>query len=161
MTQPTAIRPALHHLNAEPNPLQRAFDDYKRMEGELAATKVKQQELLTQNMSMLAEVNMLREAYERADCDRIRLQQIASTLLGRLLAINDTIAGAVKASIRDGIEAASQAEMPIAEPAEPVQSVLSGEPVEIPTAPKPSLRPVGATLPPAPEWGLPQGSQRG
>lgn len=147
----------------EPNPLQRAFDDYQRMEGELAEAHIKQQELLTQNMSLLAEVNMLREAYERADTDRVRLQQIASTLLGRLLAINDTIAGAVKASIQNGIEAAT-AERPIAEAAEPVQRVTAADasppaPAAI-TSPRAPNAAVGAAIP-AVDWSrLPQGQRQ-
>lgn len=92
------------------NPLEVAYQNYHLMEQELTANRNKIQELLVTNMSLLSEVSMLREALERSDSDRIRLQAISSTLLGRLLAINDCIGGAVKASIRDGIEAAQQAD---------------------------------------------------
>lgn len=91
------------------NPLEVAYQNYHLMEKELAANRNKVQELLVTNMNLLSEVQMLREALDRADSDRIRLQAISSTLLGRLLAINDCIGGAVKASIKDGIEAAQEA----------------------------------------------------
>lgn len=94
----------------ERNPLEVAYQNYHLMEKELAANRNKVQELLVTNMNLLSEVSMLREALDRADSDRIRLQAISSTLLGRLLAINDCIGGAVKASIRDGIEATQQAQ---------------------------------------------------
>lgn len=92
-----------------PNPLQRALDDYHAMEAELTRAQVELQSVMVQNRGLVSEVEMLREALERSDSDRIRLQAISSTLLGRLLAINDCIAGAVKASIRDGIEAVHEA----------------------------------------------------
>ena len=158
-----SIRPSLAQLAAEPGPLQRAIDDYHRMTDELTDAKQKTQDLLVQNMNLLSEVTMLREAYDRADSDRIRLQQIASTLLGRLLAINDTIAGAVKASIQNGIEAAT-AERPIAEAAEAVQSV--SVPEASPAAPAAIIAPrapaaaIGAAIP-AVDWSrLPQGQRQ-
>lgn len=95
--------------NETPNPLQKALDDYHFMGRELRQAQERARATAAENQGLLAEVNMLREAYERADGDRIRLQAIASTLLGRLLAINDVIGGAVKASIREGIEASHAA----------------------------------------------------
>lgn len=153
-----SIRPSLAQLAAEPGPLQRAIDDYHRMEVELNDLKMRNVELVTTNNSLLAEANMLRDAYDRADSDRIRLQQIASTLLGRLLAINDTIAGAVKASIQNGIEAATS-ERPIAEAAEPVQRVQAVDasppaPVAI-TSPQAPNAAIGAAIP-AVDWSRPR-----
>lgn len=117
------------------NPLEVAYQNYHLMEKELAANRNKVQELLVTNMNLLSEVSMLREALDRADSDRIRLQAISSTLLGRLLAINDCIGGAVKASIKDGIEAAQEAksdpdlEQASQEAAEIIQRV---QPMEVP-----------------------------
>ncbi len=151
--------------NQEPSPLQRAFDDYHRMEAELRATAEKNQQLLVQNMNLVSEVSMLREAYERADGDRIRLQAISSTLLGRLLAINHAIGGAVKASIKDGIEAvhAAKAEDELERDAQDVQEVLQRvQPLRAPERPAvPQTRPappqaVGRPMPGI-EWGLPRG----
>lgn len=119
----------------ERNPLEVAYQNYHLMEKELAANRNKVQELLVTNMNLLSEVSMLREALDRADSDRIRLQAISSTLLGRLLAINDCIGGAVKASIKDGIEAAQEAksdpdlEQASQEAAEIIQRV---QPMEVP-----------------------------
>ena len=94
------------------NPLQKAFDDYHRMADKLAETETTNVDLRAANMALIREVDMLREVLRTADADRTRLQAISSTLLGRLLAINDTIAGAVKASIRDGIEATKETAQP-------------------------------------------------
>jgi hypothetical protein len=142
--------------NQEPSPLQRAFDDYHRMEAELRATAEKNQQLLVQNMNLVSEVSMLREAYERADGDRIRLQAISSTLLGRLLAINDAIGGAVRASIKDGIDAVhtAKAEDELEQAGADAQDILQRvQPVRAPeppaerrTHPEP-LQVRGATIP--------------
>ncbi len=136
--------------NQEPSPLQRAFDDYHRMEAELRATAEKNQQLLVQNMNLVSEVSMLREAYERADSDRIRLQAISSTLLGRLLAINDAIAGAVKESIKHGIEAVKP-DPALEQAAEDVQEVLQRV---RPIHPTPVAgRALGPSTPPQVDWG--------
>lgn len=59
--------------------------------------------------SLTAEVNMLKDALDRSETDRIRLEAVSSQLLGRLLAINSVIGDAVKASIKHGIEAVEEA----------------------------------------------------
>jgi hypothetical protein len=150
----------------EPSPLQRAFEDYQHMDAELRAVTEKNQQLLVQNMNLVSEVSMLREAYERADGDRIRLQAISSTLLGRLLAINDAIGGAVRASIKDGIEAshAAKADDELERDAQEVQEVLQRvqplretEPPARPQATPAPPQAVGASIP-AVDWRrLPQG----
>jgi hypothetical protein len=83
----------------ERNPLQKAYDDYYEMERQRDQAVRQAEELVTDNNALLSEVGMLREQFKRSEADRIRFQSISSTLLGRLLAINDTIAGAVKASL--------------------------------------------------------------
>jgi len=88
----------------ERNPLQKAYDSYHEMERERDTALQEVTEMITSNNALVSEVNMLREALDRSEVDRIRFQGISSTLLGRLLAINDTIAGAVKASIRDNFK---------------------------------------------------------
>lgn len=143
----------------EPNPLQRALNDYHMMEAELTKAQVELQAAMIQSRGLVAEVEMLREALERSDGDRIRLQAISSTLLGRLLAINDCIAGAVKASIRDGIEAAHEAkpDPELERAASEVQSILQRVVPMEPASPPAS---VSAVLgPPQVDWvRLPQGS---
>lgn len=149
-------------LPQEQNPLQKAFDDYHRMEMDLADTKASNTELKAANMALIREVDMLREVLRTADADRLRLNAVSATLLGRLLAINDCIAGAVKASVRDGIEAdrtaASQpgAEAPpkppvisedMAEAAEPIREPVQPPKPQVPDPMTPEMqRAVG--LPP-------------
>lgn len=94
----------------ERNPLQKAYDSYHEMERERDAGLQEISELITGNNALVAEVNMLRENLTRSETERIRFQSIANTLLGRLLAINDTIAGAVKASLAAGVEPAETEE---------------------------------------------------
>jgi hypothetical protein len=98
----------------ERNPLQKAYDSYHEMERERDTAQRKVTELIISNNALLSEVNMLREAVVRAEAERIRFQSISSTLMGRLLAINDTIAGAVRASLAAGIEPAETEEQLLA-----------------------------------------------
>ncbi len=138
----------------QPNPLQRALNDYHLMEREKDAAVGQAADLRATNGALVAEVNMLREALERADGDRIRLQAISSTLLGRLLAINDTIAGAVRAAVKDGIDASTpkEPEPALSEPAEAPQSAPE------PVAPEQPLRVLSTPVPPVADWSrLPQG----
>ena len=123
-----AVRPPV----MEPSPLEKAFEDYQHMEAELAEVREKNQQLMISNASLLSEVHMLREELERADIDRVRLQSVSSTLLGRLLSINDTIAGAVKDSIRHGIEATEAAQS--AKSAESTE--MAPSPIASPRAPQ-------------------------
>jgi hypothetical protein len=148
MSSRTEFLRAIEPRQADRNPLQSAFDDYQRMEAELRAVTEKNQQLLVQNMNLVSEVSMLREAYERADGDRIRLQAISSTLLGRLLAINDAIGGAVRASIKDGIEAShtAKAEDELEQAGADVQEVLQR--VQPLRAPEPPARPLASPAPP-------------
>jgi len=94
----------------EPNPLQQALDNYQLLERELQTTRAQNAELRAAHAGLVAENGVLREHMQQAENDRVRLQAVASTLLGRLLSINDVIGGAVKASIREGIEAATSHE---------------------------------------------------
>jgi hypothetical protein len=93
----------------EPSELERAFMNYKEMEKECAKLRHEHNETRVHNGALVAEVGMLREALERSESDRIRLQAVSSTLMGRLLAINSVIGDAVKASIKHGIEAVEAA----------------------------------------------------
>lgn len=87
------------------NPLQRALDNYLVMELQCEASRREAAELRTANARLVAEVQMLRERLEDVEIDRRKWEVTSSTLLGRLLAINDTIAGAVKAAVKSGLEA--------------------------------------------------------
>lgn len=89
----------------EENPIQKAMDNYADMERDLADCMEKNRDLVVDNGALVAEVNMLREALERADSDRIRLQAVSSTLTGQLLAINAVIGEAMRTAIKNGIEA--------------------------------------------------------
>lgn len=135
------IRNINHRTPAPPmedNPIQRALDNYHEMEHQRDLAVAEAADLRATNSALLAEANMLREAYERADTDRIRLQTISSSLLGRLLAINDTIAGAVKSSIKEGIEAvhAAKAEDELDQAGEEAQGILQRVPATVaPDAP--------------------------
>lgn len=151
----------------EENPIQRALDNYHEMEHQRDMAVAEAADLRATNSALLAEINMLREAYERADTDRIRLQTIASTLLGRLLAINDTIAGAVKASIKDGIEAvhAAKAEDELEQAGDEAQDILQRvrpeagtDAADIRMASVEALQPREMAIPPNIDWRqLPQG----
>lgn len=147
----------------ELSPLEKAFSDYQRMEQELTAVKAKNEDLLVTNMNLLSEVQMLREALERADADRIRLQAGYSTLLGRLFSINEIIGGAVSASIRDGVDAVKpdpELEKAAGEAAAIIQRLPARDGAEM--APRPMTSPrapqaVGGGLPPIDWQRLPQG----
>jgi hypothetical protein len=106
----------------ERNPLQKAYDSYHEMERDRDLALQEVTELITSNSALLAEIGMLREHLHRSEVERIRFQSISNTLLGRLLAINDTIAGAVKASLAAGIEPA--------ETEEQLQASVSGDTME-------------------------------
>lgn len=134
--------------NIEHNPLQVALDNYHMMEAQRDSATDRASQLNVANGSLVAEVHMLREQLAVADADRIRLQAVASTLLGRLLGINDCIAGAVKAAVKDGIDATAPKDDP--EPARPepaslAQRVAAARPPE--TA-EHREAPVGAPLSP-------------
>jgi hypothetical protein len=137
------------------NPLQRALNDYHLMEAELASARKRATDAEVRSASLLAEVNMLRESYERADLQRVHLQGVASSLLGRLLSINDVIGGACRAALKEGIEAtsAAQAENELERAGAEVQAILQslpkqeapiGTPAQTPTPRPPQA--VGAGL---------------
>jgi chromosome segregation ATPase len=125
---------------AEVNPLQKAYDDYNEMKRACAQAQHDANEHRIHNQALMAEVSMLRDALERCETDRVRLQSVSSTLLGRLLAINDTIAGAVKESIKHGIEA--------------VEAARPEETAELDEAGAEAAEIIGRTVPAAP-GGLP------
>lgn len=140
----------------EPNMLARALELAER----------KNHDMGIQTGSLLAEVGMLREALQRSDTDRIRLQAVSSTLLGRLLAINAVIADAVAAARRNGIEAVEAApdeelEKAASEVAEVLRRVEPVASTPEPAAPNPSPAPpkaaVGGPMPPVDWTRLPQG----
>lgn len=89
----------------ESNPLQRALDNYLVMEMQCEVAKREAAEVRAENAKLVAEIGMLRERLEDTEADRRKWEAACSTLLGRLLAINDTIGGAVKQAARDGLVA--------------------------------------------------------
>lgn len=95
-TQPPQIR----------DQLAEAFENYKRMAAEVEKYKVLTMDLRVENGSLVAEVTMLREALERSDADRIRLQAIASTFVGGVRSLNAVAADLYKLAIKNGLEAA-------------------------------------------------------
>jgi seryl-tRNA synthetase len=150
----------------ERNPLQKAYDSYHEMERERDAAQQEVTELITSNNALVAEINMLRETLDRSEADRVKFQSISSTLLGRLLAINDCIAGAVKASIDSGIEQdhddleqAGADAQEIIQRVEPPQAPKS--PAELKGLPMPPLATGEATgTVPAVDWSLLPRGQR-
>jgi hypothetical protein len=98
-TQPPAIR----------DQLAEAFENYKRMAAEVEKYKTLTMDLRVENGSLVAEVTMLREALERSDADRIRLQAIASTFVGGVRSLNAVAADLYRLAIKNGIEAADSA----------------------------------------------------
>lgn len=92
------------------NPIQAALDNYNQIADELVMVKHERDELITHNRSLVAEVNMLREAYDKADSDRIRLTQVSSTLHGELKGIQAIIDSAVRTAVREGVQAAQRHE---------------------------------------------------
>jgi hypothetical protein len=87
------------------NPLQRALDNYLVMEMQCEVAKREAMDTRVQNAKLVAEVEMLRERLADVEADRRKWQVSCSTLLGRLLSINETIAGAVRQASKDGLEA--------------------------------------------------------
>lgn len=90
------------------NPIQAALDDYNQIADENTLLKSERDELITHNRSLISEVNMLREAYEAADADRIRLTQVSSTLHGELKGIQAIINSAVATAVKEGVQAAER-----------------------------------------------------
>ena len=94
-----------HHLMEEPNPLQKAFDDYRAMERARDEARHECTELRIHNGALVAEVQMLREALDRSDTDRVRLQAIASTFVGGVRSLNAVAADLYNLAIKNGVEA--------------------------------------------------------
>lgn len=104
-----AIRDDQRMPSREPSELERALNNYRQMESDVARLQAEKTELLVSNRSLQAEVNMLREALERSDTDRIRLQSVASTFMGGIRALNATTLDLVNLAIKNGVEAATAA----------------------------------------------------
>lgn len=94
------------------NPLQRALDNYLVMEMQCEAAKREATDVRVQNAKLVAEVEMLRERLVEVEADRRKWHVSCTTMMGRLLAINDTIAGAVRQAAKDGLEAMIQEKEP-------------------------------------------------
>jgi hypothetical protein len=94
----------------EPSELERAFMNYKDMEAERNRLRHENNELQVVNGALTAEVGMLREALERCDNDRARLQAIASTFVGGIEALGAVATALVQKAIKHGIEAAQAAQ---------------------------------------------------
>jgi len=149
-------------LQMEPNPLQRALDNYQELERQWHDTKHKNEELHAHNASLLAEVGMLRELLRGADAERVRWQATAATLLGRLYAINDVVGGAVRAAVRDGLEATPpEDDVKEADAVAAAGAQCAGAEAPALAAPEPKASPappeavLGATLPPV-DFGPPR-----
>ncbi len=99
-----AIRPTLTAV--ERSPIQRALDNYTEMEQLLVAANDKNRLLSIQNTALLNEIGMLREAVERSDRDRMRLQAVASTFGGQARALAAIFNDIMALAIKQGIEAA-------------------------------------------------------
>jgi len=147
-------------IHLEPSPIERAQEDinramanYRDLEEHCAGLQQEIIDLRVENGALVAEVNMLREALERSENDRVRLQAVSSTLTGQLLGINAVIAEAMRTAIKHGIEATEQREDTLEHAGAESRDVLQRvEPAAAPeTAPEPNASPrhpqaVGAPL---------------
>lgn len=136
---------ALTRLSQQ-NPLQEALDNYHLMQHQRDEAVNRADSVNASNAALIAEIGVLREQLTRADAERIRVSAIASTLLGRLMSIHDTISGAVKAAREDSIEATKMVEPVPVEPAPSVSRVPVDIPAETPGLPNPSPRAPEAIL---------------
>lgn len=109
------------------NPIQDALDNYNQIADELVMVKSERDELITHNRSLISEVGMLREAYEHADAERIRLMQVSSTLHGELKGIQAIINSAVATAVQAGVQAAQQHQAKIEATAEEEHLQHAGE----------------------------------
>jgi len=118
MNQPNGYRAfadaAERARNAPPfeaglNPIERALENYTEMEQQLQRYADQNRQLLIENGAMSAEINMLREALETSDRDRLRLQAVASTFGGQARALQSVFGSIVELAIKNGYEAAEQA----------------------------------------------------
>jgi hypothetical protein len=156
-------------LEMEPNPLQKALENYQELERQWHETRTVNGDLRANNAALLSEVGMLRDLLMAADADRVRWQATAATLLGRLYAINDVVGGAVRAAIRDGLEATKpedrkdDLEQAGAEVAAILQRVEPVAAPEAPPAPQAAPKPTqgaGGTPMPAIDFGGPRAAYR-
>lgn len=98
-------RPQTQPPQMDSNPLQRALDNYLVMELERDAARQEAERVRTENAQLVAEVGVLREHLQSCEADRRKWQATCTTMFGRLLAISDTIAGAVRQAAQDGLKA--------------------------------------------------------
>lgn len=90
----------------EPNPLQKAYDDYRAMERDRNQLQHECGELRIANQALMSEVSMLREMIERCEKERRRAQAVASTFAGQARALGAIINDINSLAIKNGIEAA-------------------------------------------------------
>lgn len=137
-----------------------ALENYHLMQHERDEAINRADSVSASNAALIAEIGVLREQLTRADAERIRVSTIASTLLGRLMSIHDTISGAVKAAREDSIEAAKAPEPMPVEPPAAVYRPEVNLPAETPTQPEASPQAPEAIVGaigkvPAVDWGPP------
>jgi thiamine monophosphate synthase len=90
----------------EPNPLQKAYDDYRAMERDRNQLQHECGELRIANQALMSEVSMLREMIERCEKERRRAQAVASTFAGQARCLGVIINDINELAIKNGIEAA-------------------------------------------------------
>lgn len=143
----------------DPKELQTKLDDYyANIEHRLQQAEADNVSLSIEKGSLVAEVGMLREQLARADTDRVRLQAVASTLSGELMAIRDVIDGSVRRALEAGIIAQKT---PPAEPERLTQKAAMVELEKLAEEPRalqaPPQETRGAIAPPV-DWSqIPQG----
>jgi hypothetical protein len=130
----------LSNGNGERNPLQEALDNYHEMEHQRDEAINRADSMNATNAALVTEIGVLRDQLARSDAERIRLNAIGSTLLGRLMGIHDTIAGAVKAAAREGVLPNDGLEQAGAEAQSILQRVELVQPPETPETPKATQR---------------------
>lgn len=91
---------------AEPrDELHEAFENYRQLKIEHARVQQENLNLRVENGSLVAELGMIREAHDRAETDRVRLQAIASTFVGGIRSLNAVAADLYALAIKNGLEA--------------------------------------------------------
>lgn len=86
--------------------LHEAFENYRQLKVEHARVQQENLDLRVENGSLIAELGMIREAHDRAETDRVRLQAIASTFVGGIRSLNAVAADLYGLALKNGLDAA-------------------------------------------------------
>ncbi len=97
------VRPPLQQLQR--NPIQDALDNYRELEARLREVEQRNTELQVREGILVAEVNMLREALDRSEDERVQKTAIAATFVAQAKSLNAILADMIRTANANGIEA--------------------------------------------------------